>query len=323
MSSVLRGGSQRRRFGRPLAIGVGAAVTLAVVVVAWLALTGDRSLLVPLGALQGSSDPKTGKVRPPAPGAVSLAGEDAFRVRFRNPPRAGLVFDLRTGEVLWRRRPRSRFPIASLTKIMTALLVAELTSPREQVRIDFDALLYQGSGVGRLPEGRRVPIDALLHGLMLVSGNDAAIALADHVARSEIRFVRMMNRRARQLRLGCTRFVSSHGLEAGNRSCVADLAALTRLAMRQRRIAAAVRKREAALRFPIRGGRLFLNNTNPLLRSRYPGTIGLKTGYTAPAGRCFVAVVRRRGRTLGVVLLGSPNPSAQARRLLGAAFRRR
>jgi D-alanyl-D-alanine carboxypeptidase len=255
------------------------------------------------------------------PAAVELAGVDAFRLTFRKPPRAGIVFDLDTGEVLWRVAAGRTLPVASLTKMMSALVVVERTTSRERVKITRAALRYSGSGVGRLPRGRRVPIEALLHGLLLPSGNDAAIALAVHVAGSEARFVDLMNRRAQELGLGCTRFVSSHGLESGNRSCAADLAALARIDMRELRIRRVVRKRNAVLRFPIKGRRLFLTTTNPLLRARYPGTLGLKTGYTDAAGRCYVGIVRRGGRMLGVVLLHSPDPSRQARKLLNAAFR--
>ncbi|HWH45357.1 MAG TPA: serine hydrolase [Thermoleophilaceae bacterium] len=254
---------------------------------------------------------------------LDLDGQPAFSLRFRKPPRAGLVFDLASGAVLWQHRAQRELPVASLTKMMTALLVVEETSPRDRVRIAKAALNFSGSGVGRLPKGRHVPIEALLHGLLLPSGNDAAIALAIHLARSEERFVERMNARAAELGLPCTRFVSSHGLERGNRSCAADMAALARLDMAQVRIRRVVRKREAVLRFPIKGGKLFLNNTNPLLRARYPGTIGLKTGFTNAAGRSLVAVVERRGRTLGVVLIGSPAPGLQARRLLNRAFRAR
>ena len=132
---------------------------------------------------------------------VSLAGVDAFHVFLRHPPRAGLVFDLGSGEVLWRLHPRRTLPIASLTKIMTALLVAERTRPNERVLITQAALDYSGSGVGLLPKGRRVRLETLLNGLLIVSGNDAAIALAVHMAGSEARFVRRMNQRAAELGL--------------------------------------------------------------------------------------------------------------------------
>ena len=159
--------------------------------------------------------------------------------------------------------------------------------------------------------------------MMLVSGNDAAKALAIHVGGNERRFVRMMNQRAQGLGLSCTHFASPHGLESGNRSCAADLAVMSRLAMDEQRIARVVRKPDAAVRFPVKGGRLFVYSTNPLLRpQRWRGTIGLKTGFTDPAGRCYVGIARRGGRRLGVVLLHSPDPARQAKQLLGAGFRR-
>jgi len=212
-------------------------------------------------------------------------------------------------------------PMASLTKIMTALIVVDQTKPHEKIRVPRDALNYSGSGVGVLPKGKKVPVEGLLAGLLLPSGNDAAIALADHVSGSQGKFVRLMNRRARQLGLTCTHFSSPHGLEPRNRSCAADLAAMARMAMDQPRIARVVRNKQLAVKFPIKGGKLYVNSTNPLLHLRYRGTIGLKTGSTDEAGHCFVGVVRRGKRELGVVLLHSPDTGSQAKQLLDAAFK--
>jgi D-alanyl-D-alanine carboxypeptidase (penicillin-binding protein 5/6) len=251
---------------------------------------------------------------------IDFADEDAFDVELRKPLRAGLVFDVGTGEVLWSRHAERPLPMASLTKIMTALLATERGLPRDPVRITKAALAYEGSGVGMLPLGKRVRLETLLNGLMLVSGNDAAIALATHLAGSERRFVALMNRRAERWGLDCTRFASSHGLEDGNVSCARDLAVMTRLAMMRPRIRRIAARSQASFRFPVKGGRLWLNGHNPLIRLGYPGAIGLKTGYTEAAGRCFVGVVRRGGRTLGVVLLGSFDPSRQAPKLLDTAF---
>jgi D-alanyl-D-alanine carboxypeptidase (penicillin-binding protein 5/6) len=254
--------------------------------------------------------------------SIPLAGVDAFHVRLRKPPHAALVFDLDSGDVLWRRRPLRIVPMASLTKIMTALVVAQETRPNEAVRITPAALKYTGSGVGMLPKGKRVRLETLMNGLLLVSGNDAAIALAVHVSGSERRFVRMMNRRAREWGLDCTHFASSHGLERGNRSCARDLAVMTRMAMSRERIRRIARRRQVAFRFPIKGGKLYLTGHNPLMRLGYRGAVGLKTGYTNAAGRCFVGVARRGGRRMGVVLLNSRDPSRQAPVLLDAAFKR-
>lgn len=258
---------------------------------------------------------------PYSPAAVALEGDDSFEVRFRRPPRAGIVFDLGSGDVLWRRDPLAPRPIASLTKVMTALVVTTNTRPRDRVRVPAAALRYTGRGVGVLKRGKRAPVEALLSAALITSANDAAIALAHHVGGSVGGFARLMNERARVLGLRCSRFVSPHGLESRNRSCAADLAALTRLAMAERRIAAIARLSYTQIRAPVRGKRLYLATTNPLLAAGYPGTIGLKTGYTSAAGRCLIAVVRRGRRVLAVVLLGSPNPGEQAKRLLERAFR--
>jgi len=299
----------------------------AVGVAAYVALirdddhSGRLSLdLDPAGAPAHASEPRSPETSAPGVPGVSLDSVDAFHIDLRKPPRAGLVFDLSDGTVLWRHNPTTPMPIASLTKIMTALLVVANTHPRDRVRITRAALRYTGSGVGVLPRGRRVRLEALLGGLLIVSGNDAAIALADHISGTERRFVARMNDQARLWGLGCTHYASSHGLEDGDRSCAHDLAVLTRLAMRQPRIRRITRHTEMDYRFPIKGGRLYLTGHNPLQRLGYPGTIGLKTGYTDPAGRCFVGVARRRGHTLGVVLLHSRDPSKQAPKLLDAGF---
>jgi D-alanyl-D-alanine carboxypeptidase (penicillin-binding protein 5/6) len=254
--------------------------------------------------------------------AVDLSRPDVVMLRFVRKPRAGLLFDVRTGRVLWRRKPGRLLPIASLTKMMTALVVVEREDAHDRVKITKQAVTTPGSKVGVLPKGKKVQLEALLNGLLLVSGNDAAVALARHTAGDVQRFVRLMNRRAARLGLSCTRFSTPHGLEdEGNRSCAADLATLARADLAQRRIRRVVRRERAILKFPIKGGRLFLYNHNPLVRAGYRGVTGLKTGYTDGAGRSIVATARRGRRELGVVLLHSYNPSDQAQRLLNRGFK--
>jgi serine-type D-Ala-D-Ala carboxypeptidase (penicillin-binding protein 5/6) len=334
MSSVLRGGRKRRRAGsRLVALVALLAAPAAVATAAWLARDhhdpGRGATRVPLAAGAAPAPGPRGLNREPSPLVetppvtdVPLNGVDSFHIRMKKPPRAALVFDVDTGEVLLRRRPLARMPIASLTKIMTALIATERAGPDQRVRITRATLRYRGSGVGVLPKGRRVRLETLLNGLLLVSGNDAAIAMGVHVAGNQRRFVALMNQRARTIGLKCTRFVDVHGLGGGNRSCARDLAVLTRLAMANRRIARIVRRRQVAFRFPIKGRRLFLSGHNPLIRAGYRGAIGLKTGYTVKAGRCFVGVARRGGRTLAVILLNSSNPLKHATRLLNEGFKR-
>jgi D-alanyl-D-alanine carboxypeptidase len=324
----------RRGRRRPRGRRRGVALVLLLVVAAagaaaWLVVGEGGTSGSPAAAARHPVPPET-STRPPArahagvpPPGISLIGAKPIRLRFHTPPRAGLAFDLDSGQVLWAHRPLRRLPIASLTKIMTAILVVENTRPHDRARVTHEALGYTGSGVGVLPKGKEVPVEGLLAGMLLPSGNDAALALADHVAGHDRDFVKLMNARARQLGLGCTHYTSSYGLPDSNRSCAADLAALARVAMGQPRIARIVRKPQAKVRFPIKSGYLYVNSTNPLLHDRFPGTIGLKTGSTLKAGHCFVGVVRRGRRTIGVVLLHSPNPMSQAEKLVTAAFKLR
>jgi serine-type D-Ala-D-Ala carboxypeptidase (penicillin-binding protein 5/6) len=254
--------------------------------------------------------------------AVRLTGADLVHLRFGHSPRAGLLFDVRTGRVLWHLDPTRRLPIASLTKMMTALVVVERRDPHERVRITATARHTPGSAVGVLPKRRKVQLEALLNGLLLVSGNDAAVALAQHTGGSVRGFVRMMNERARQLGLACTHYTSPHGLQdAGNRSCAVDLATLARADLHLRRIRRIVRRERAIVKFPIKGGRLFLYNNNPLMRSGYQGVTGLKTGYTDRAGHSIVATARRGKVELGVVLLHAYDIGDQSKKLFERGFR--
>ncbi|MFI4984654.1 MAG: D-alanyl-D-alanine carboxypeptidase family protein, partial [Solirubrobacterales bacterium] len=258
---------------------------------------------------------------------LTLAGggaplKDPVRVAFHPPPRAGVLFNLSSGRVLWQRNLFTRLPIASLTKMMTALLTVRSAPPDARVLVTEQAVHAGGSKVGLLPLGRHVRLESMLYGLLLPSGNDAADALAQHVSGTISRFVARMNAEAARLGLGCTRFSSPSGYyDADNVSCPADLAVLAHVDLAQPRLARIARARSAILPFPIKGGKLYLYNNNPLLRYRYPGLTGLKTGYTVAAGRCLVATAERHGVRLGVVLLHSPDPATQARQLLDRAFK--
>jgi D-alanyl-D-alanine carboxypeptidase len=249
------------------------------------------------------------------------AEEDPVREAFRPAPRAGLLFDLDSGRVLWQLHPLMRARIASLTKMMTALLLVESTSPNAHILVTKEAVHAPGSRVGVLPVGKQVPVEAMMYGLMLPSGNDAAVALAEHVAGTVRRFVQEMNEEAAVLGLGCTQFSSPSGyVDNDNFSCPADLAVLAHDDLSQPRIARIAHRRSAVLRFPIKGGKLYLYNNNPIVIYGYPGADGLKTGYTLAAGKCLVATAERDGVRLGVVLLDSPNPGTEAQQLLDEGF---
>jgi serine-type D-Ala-D-Ala carboxypeptidase (penicillin-binding protein 5/6) len=305
----------------------------AGVLIAVLALTGcgggggspaphGGHTQVAAAPLQASNGPAQAADPGNRPLELALSGAaDRVHVTFKHPPRSGLLFDLDTGAVLWRRQPDRVLPIASLTKMMTALLVVERARPDAKVRVTKEALAYKGSAMGVLPKGKRIKLETMLNGLLLPSGNDAAIALAQRISGTVAAFVARMNERAGDLGLACTRFSSPDGFEdAGNHSCAIDLAEMARAVLDRPRLARIVARRRAVLPFPIKGGRIYLFNNNPLLRTGYPGTIGIKTGYTDAAGRCLVAAARRNGRRLGVVLLNSPDPGRQATQLLNRGF---
>ncbi|MFZ0043218.1 MAG: hypothetical protein WAK93_18055 [Solirubrobacteraceae bacterium] len=259
--------------------------------------------------------------RPPLTLALGNAQGDPVHAPFRAPPRAGVLFNLSTGQVLWQRNPYLHLRIASLTKMMTALLTVTSAPADAPVLVTREAVDQTGSKVGVLPLGKHVRLETMLYGLLLPSGNDAAVALAQHVAGSINNFVVRMNREAAKLGMGCTRYSSPSGYyDGGNFSCAADLAELAHVDLEQPRIASVVRTYTAALPFPIKGGKLYLYNNNPLLIYGYPGLTGLKTGYTEAAGRCLVATAERDGVRLGVVLLHSPDPGTQASYLLNRGF---
>lgn len=235
--------------------------------------------------------------------------------------RSGMLFDVRTGQVLWQRNPALQVPIASLTKMMTALVVVAHSKPSARVLITSQAVHFTGSGVGELPLGKRVREIALLYGLLLPSGNDAAIALAQHVAGTQTAFISMMNHRAHELGLGCSHFSTVSGvIDDDNHSCALDLAVLAHLVLTEPTLAPIVASRSAAVPFPIKGGKLWLYNNNPLLQMGYPGTNGVKTGFTTAAGLCLVAAAKRGHDWLATVLLHSSDPQYQATQLLNAGF---
>jgi D-alanyl-D-alanine carboxypeptidase (penicillin-binding protein 5/6) len=249
------------------------------------------------------------------------ATANPVHLTFAHPPRAGLLFNLDSGRVLWQLNPYKRLRIASLTKMMTALLAVKSAPPNAPVLVTKRAVEAAGSKVGVLPLGKHVRLESMLYGLLLPSGNDAATAIAEHLAGNIPAFVRRMNAEAAKLGMGCTRYSSPSGyVNQGNYSCAADLAVLAHEDLAQPRLARIVHAAKAVLPFPIKGGKLYLYNNNPLLRYDFPGVTGMKTGYTLAAGKCLVITAERDGVRLGLVLLNSLTPATQARKLLDRGF---
>jgi serine-type D-Ala-D-Ala carboxypeptidase (penicillin-binding protein 5/6) len=326
---------RRRRRQRLLALGV-LVLAIAAALLGGMALargSGKDRHHKPRATLVAGHARARAHVRlsqhgfPLAAPALALSGISVNPARypvqpyFANPPVAGMLFNLSTGQVLWQRNAYVRLPIASLTKMMTALLVVKSAPPHAPVLVTKEAIDMPGSKVGVLPLGRHVLLESLLYGLLLPSGNDAAIALAQRVAGTVPAFVARMNAEAARLGLGCTRYSSPSGYyDEGNFSCAADLAVLAHVDLAQPRLARIVRTLSAVLPFPIPGGKLYLYNNNPLLIYKYPGATGMKTGQTEAAGRCLVATAERHGVRLGAIVLHSEDPGTQARQLLDQGF---
>jgi D-alanyl-D-alanine carboxypeptidase (penicillin-binding protein 5/6) len=327
-----RQADSRRRRNRIIGLSLSVLV-IAGALIAVLSLGGGRSRNHDSATRHqgGSGRALAATARSPAglllaKPALTLSGVDTpagdpIQLEFRHPPRAGILFDLSTGRVLWQRNAHKRLEIASLTKMMTALLTVSSAPPGDHVLITKAAVNSSGSKVGVLPLGKHVRVETMLYGLLLPSGNDAAVALAEHISGSVGAFVARMNGEAAKLGMGCTRYSSPSGyFDKGNFSCAADLALLAHVVMAQPRIARVAHTYSAVLPFPIKGGKLYLYNNNPLLIYRYPGTTGLKTGFTLAAGRCLVATAERGGVRLGVVILNSNAPGVQAKQLLDRGF---
>lgn len=195
------------------------------------------------------------------------------------------------GRVLYEKNADEFLPIASTTKIMTAMVVLETCGLSEKVVIPPECADVEGSGMGLTP-GETLSVEDLLCGLMLQSGNDAAVALAIHAAGSVEAFADRMNERAAALGLTKTHYVNPHGLDAeGQGSTARELAVIAQAAMENetfRRIVSTERKTI--------GDQTYVNH-NRLLRT-YPGAVGVKTGYTMAAGRILVSCAERSGMSL-------------------------
>ena len=226
---------------------------------------------------------------------------------------ACIVFCADDGSTLYAKNADSRRLIASTTKLMTALVCLEHASLDDVFAAQPRHCAVEGSSM-YLKAGERYTVRQLLLGLLLASGNDAALALADHTAGGETAFVRLMNQKAQALGLRDTHFENPHGLDAGaHYSTARDLARLMCACMEN----PAFRSLTAVNAVNVAGQTLI--NHNRLLRT-CPGCIGGKTGYTRAAGRCLVSCCEREGMTLVCVTLSDPDDWSDHMRLYDWAY---
>ncbi len=215
-----------------------------------------------------------------------------------------IVVDGESGAVLFHRNGYQPVAPASLTKIMTAILAIEHGNLSDHVKIDVDASSMEGSSLMGLEPWFDVTFEDLLYGLILPSGNDAALAIARYVAGSDAKFVKMMNDKAQWLGLRCTHFANPHGLDQSDHySCPADMVTMARYAMQYPLFRQVVETRHYDIRESNISYTIF--NVNPILG--YPGADGVKTGFSDSAGRALVATAVQNGHRVYVAFMRSEN----------------
>jgi serine-type D-Ala-D-Ala carboxypeptidase (penicillin-binding protein 5/6) len=250
---------------------------------------------------------------------VAVAPETLRLMMLDEPPpslsMAAVVMDAGSGAIVHAENPHTRRAPASTTKMLTAL-VALRHADLDEVVVAGRGVLVEPSIIGLEP-GDELTVEQLLYGLLLNSGNDAALALAEHIGGSVEGFAAMMNAEAKKLGMANSHFVNPHGLDAEDHYSTAyDLALLARTALRHPLFARIVSTREYQISGPVRWT---FRSTNRLLAS-YPGADGIKTGYTDDAGRCLAFSATRDGRRAISVVLGSSDQWSQSRALLDYFF---
>lgn len=237
--------------------------------------------------------------------------------------KAALLMDSATGTVLYENNSHEKMPMASVTKIMTMLIAME--------NIDSGKMSYDDTVTGSayaksmggstifLDEGEQLSVNDILKGIAVASGNDAAVAMAEHIAGSAPAFVEMMNKRAAELGMKDTHFVNCNGLDAdGHYSSAYDIALMSRELLKH----PGIHKFTTIWLDSLRDGKFTLSNTNKLVRF-YDGCTGLKTGSTSKAGFCISATAKRNNMHLIAVIMAAPTSKqrqADASALLNYGF---
>lgn len=240
---------------------------------------------------------------------ISLSGVSAFaegEVQLEVDAKASILMEASTGEVLYENAPDEQLPIASVTKIMTMLLIMEeVDSGRmtleDLVSVSENAMSYGGSTMF-LETGEQLSVNDMLKGIAVASANDGCVAMAEHIAGSESAFVDMMNAKAAELGMENTHFMNTNGLDEDNHySSARDVAIMSRELIKHEKIF----DYNTIWTDELRGGKFQLANTNKLIRF-YDGANGLKTGSTSKALCCLSATAKRDDMQLIGVVLGAP-----------------
>lgn len=226
-------------------------------------------------------------------------GQAKIAVSARN----AILMDQKTGEILFEKNADEKRPIASITKIMTAIIAIESGRLKEKATASRKAVYTEGSSI-YLEQGEKMSIKDLVYGLMLRSGNDAAVAISEHIGGSEEGFVYLMNEKASWLGMTNTHFTNPHGLhEKGHYSSAHDMAILMKYAMDN----SMFKKVTGAKVYKADERSYAWGNKNKLLTKYYDACVGGKTGYTKVAGRTLVSAASKNGVNLIAVTLQAPD----------------
>ncbi len=232
---------------------------------------------------------------------------------------SAVVIEADSGRIIFEKNPDERMPMASTTKIMTALLCLEEGNIHSGFTVNPDAIMVEGTSMG-LQKGDKVTLHTLAAGMLLASGNDAANAAAVRVAGSIPEFAIMMNRRAQSIGMKDTNFVTPSGLDDQNHySTARDMALLARVALLNPDFLALCSQKNIKLSYGNPAYTRWLSNHNKLLKT-YDGCIGVKTGFTKKAGRCLVSAAERDGVRLICVTLKAPDDWDDHKKLLDYGF---
>jgi len=282
-----------------------------------------HGLLVALFAL-GLASPALAEVRDAdLVGGAAVVSAPALRAAAPDMAVPSAILVTGDGQVLWARDADVERAMASTTKIMTSLVALEQVQDlSERVTVAPEAVKVGEADVG-LRAGQELPFRQLVEAMLVHSGNDAALALAIHIAGSEDAFVTLMNDKASELGLTHTHFTNVHGLdEDGHHTSAADLVTLARVAMASEVFRHAVASKTVSLPKADGSGEEVFDSSNQLLTT-FEGANGIKTGWTNDAGYCLVASAERAGIELVVVILGAGTEKGrftEAERLLGWGF---
>jgi len=229
---------------------------------------------------------------------------------------SAIILDVETGRVLYEKNINDKKPMASTTKIMTALLALENSDLEEVIKVPKNAVGVEGSSI-YLGYDEKIKMRDLVYGLMLRSGNDSAVAIAIHIGGTVEGFAEMMNKKAKEIGALNTNFTNPHGLHSKNHYTTAyDLALITREALKNETFKEIVKTK---LYVADREGFKYFYNKNKTL-AEFDGGDGVKTGYTMAAGRCLVASATRNDMQLLSVVLDAPNWFQDSYRLLDFSF---